>query len=235
MPIVKFCSRTSNPMYSETTIQLCSLYYYKTVDNDFIRDSDEGLTSRTFHPPTPTVVTGNEIGRMTGLSIGGSGTIRLDGKAVRTTNPIPNAYVFCTSQLDSPTREHADALGYDSWYIVQHVDRFATHLAHELEQQLTPNTEVKVYHGPVSYQDEKGVDYSALPDFVRSHKSIEVAHYFLKRRTSRQHVEKVYADEQEYRFVFLPVDVANRPVPLAKDRIYVSSESVSDTIAANAV
>ena len=73
MSIVKFCSRTYNPVHSDTAIQLCSLYYYKTVDNDFILDPDEGETSRTFHPQTPTVVTGDEIGRMTGASIRGSG------------------------------------------------------------------------------------------------------------------------------------------------------------------
>ena len=235
MPIVKFCNRTYNPMYSDTSIQLCSLYYYKAVDNDFIRDPDEGVTSRSLNPPTPAVVTGDEIGRLTGLSIGGSGTIRLAGRAVRTTIPIPNAYVFCTSELDDPTEEHAAALGYDSWYVVQNANRFASILADQIKQQITPNVNVIFLHGRVSYQDEKGVDYSGLPDFVRSHRIVEVAHYFLKRRASRHVPGKDYADEREYRFVFLPVALGNRPMPLTKDRIYVRSESLSETIAANAV
>src|SRR6266542_1897190 len=122
--IVKFCKKIHNPFESETEIQLCTLSYYKSTDNDFIRDVDEGRISRTYHPSKPTAYTGDEIGKIFGSSISGAGTIRFAGRAVKTTNPIPNAYLFCTSQLHHPTLDHAASLGYDSFYAVKDPKQF---------------------------------------------------------------------------------------------------------------
>ena len=235
MLIVKFCSRSHNPLLSETRIQLCTLYYYKSTDNDFIRDVDEGLISRTFHPPTPAVFTGNDIGGMTGLSISGTGTIRLAGRAVKTTNPIPNAYVFCTSRLDEPTPEHAASFGYDSWYVIKDASLLCDAMAQEIRRQVAPESDILAFHGEVSYQEEKEVVYSALSDFFRSHSVIDPRFYLLKRQTSQQNDLKLYAKEQEYRFVFLPVGKGGRPMPLANDRIYLESRCIVDIIAKGAV
>ena len=49
MKIVKYCNKVHNPLVSQTTIQVCSVYHYKAVDNDFIRDPEEGEMSRS--PP----------------------------------------------------------------------------------------------------------------------------------------------------------------------------------------
>ena len=235
MLIVKFCSRSHNPLLSETKIQLCTVYYYKSTDNDFIRDVDEGLISRTFHPPTPVVFTGNDIGRMTGLSISGTGTIRVAGRAVKTTNPIANAYVFCTSRLDEPTPEHAASFGYDSWYVIKDASLLCDAMAQEVRRQVAPESDILAFHGEVSYQEEKAVVYSALSDFFRSHSIIHPRFYLLKRETSRQNDLRLYAKEQEYRFVFLPVGKGGRPMPLTKERIYLESSCILDIIAKGAV
>ena len=223
MRIVKFCDRSHNPLWSDTRIQLCSLYYYRSIDNEFLCDIDEGMTSRTLHPPTPVVVTGDELGRLTGLSIGGNGTIKISGRAVRTTNPIPNAYVFCTSSADNPTSADASLLGYDACYVIKDPAQFSGLMADELHKQITPQGKILSFHGPVSYQDEKGLDYSTLPEFVRSHGDVDVTHYFLKRRTSLQNSRRCYADEREYRFVFIPVDNGTRPLPLNLEKVYLAS------------
>jgi len=228
--IIKFCSRLHNPFLSETTIQLCTLYHYKSTDKDFIRDVDEGVVSRTFHPPTPAVFTGNDIGKMTGLSISGSGTIRFAGRAVKTTNPIPNAYVFCTSRLVQPTPEHAASLGYNSWYEIEDANQLCDTMAYEIRRQVAPGLDILAFHGEVSYQEDKEVAYSALSDFFRSHRVIEPRLYLLKREASRQNPLKLYAKEQEYRFVFLPVEKDRRPIPLNKDRIYLESSCIMEFI-----
>ena len=223
MPIVKFCNRSHNPFISETRIQLCSLYYYKSTDNDFTRDAEEGLISRTLHPPTPVVLTGNDIGRMTGLSISGTGTIRLAGRAVRTTNPIPNAYVFCTSSLDKPTPEHAASFGYDSWYVIRDANLLCEAMAQEVKRQIAPESVISAFHGKVLYLEEKEVVHSAPSDFFLSHSHIDRRFYLLKRT--------LYAKQQEYRFVFLPVGKGGRPTPLTKELIYLESSCFRDIIA----
>ena len=191
--------------------------------------------SRTFHPPTPAVFTGNDIGRMTGLSISGTGTIRLAGRAIKTTNPIPDAYVFCTSRLHEPTPERAAYLGYNSWYVIKDVCQFCDAMAHEVRQQVAPGSDILAFHGEVSYQEDKEIVYSALSDFSRSHRIIDPRLYFLKRQTSRQSEIKLYAKEQEYRFVFLPVGKDRKPIPLTNDRIYLESSCFLDIIERGAV
>ncbi len=235
MLIVKFCSRLHNPLVSETSIQLCTLHYYKSTDNGFIRDVDEGVMSRTFHPPTPAVFTGNDIARMTGHPISGTGTIRFAGRAVKTTNPVPNAYVFCTSRLDEPTSEHADLFGYNSWYVIKNACLLCDAMAHEIRRQVAPGSAILAFHGEVSYQEDKEVVYSALSDFFQSHHVIDPRFYLLKRQTSREDDLKLYAKEQEYRFVFLPVGKDMRPIPLTKDRIYLESNCILDIIEKGAV
>lgn len=223
MAIVKFCSRSHNPFLTETKIQLCSLYYYKSADNDFIRDAEEGMISRTLHPPTPVVLTGDDVGRMTGLSISGTGTIRVAGRAVKTTNPIPNAYVFCTSRLDKPAPEHAASFGYDSWYVIRDANLLCEAMAQEIKRQVAPESTISRFHGKVLYLEEKEIVHLTPSDFFVSHSRIERRFYLLKRQ--------LYAKEQEYRFVFLPVGKNGRPMQLTKERIYLESSCIRDIIA----
>ncbi len=233
--IVKFCSRSHNPFLSETTIQLGTLYYYKSTDNNFIRDIDEGMVNRTFHPPTPTVFTGKDIGKMTGLSISGSGTIRFAGRAVKTTNPIPNAYIFCTSRLGQPTLEHATCLGYNSWYVIKETSKLCNAMAYAIRRQVAPGSDILAFHGEVSYQENKEVIYSALSKFFQSHHVIEPWLYLLKREASRQNPIKLFAKEQEYRFVFLPIAKDRTPIPLNKDRIHLESSCIMEIIEEGAI
>ena len=233
--IVKFCDRSHNPFVSETSIQLGTLYYYSSTDNDFIRDRDEGEINRTFHPPRPAVYTGNDIARMTGLPISGTGTIRFAGRAVKTTHPLPNAYVFCTSRLLEPTLEHAALFGYNSWYVIRDASGLCNAVAREVRRQVAPDSDILAFHGEVSYQEVKEVVYSDISDFFRSHHVIDPGAYLLKRQRSRQDGLKVYAREQEYRFVFLPVGEDRRPIPLAKDRICLDASCISQFIEEGAV
>ncbi len=230
MRVVKFCNKSHNPLFSECMIQICTVYYYKSTDNDFIRDVDEGLISRVFHPPTPAVFTGNDVGRMTGLPITGTGIIRVAGRAIRTTRHIPNAYVFCMSHLDAPTLEHAAFFGYDSWYIIKDAGAFCALVAHEIMRQLAA-PDIIAFHGEVSYQENKEVTYSALSDYFRGHHIIDPRFYLMKRERPRENVLKMYALEREYRFVFIPVGKDRRLIPLKKDKIYLESECILSSIA----
>lgn len=233
--IIKFCSRLHNPFLSKTTIQLGTLYYYKSIDKDFIRDIDEGVVSRTFHPKPPVVFTGNEIGRLTGLSISGSGTIRFVGRAVKTTASIPNAYIFCTSQLTKPTPEYATSLGYDSWYVIKDANQLCNAMAYEIRQQVSPELDMSAFHGKVSYQENKEIVYSALSDFSLSHHIVEPQMYLLERQTSRQNPLKLYSVEQEYRFVFPLLGKDRKLISLPKKVIYLDSSVIMEFIEERAV
>ncbi|NQU20888.1 MAG: hypothetical protein HQ567_06360 [Candidatus Nealsonbacteria bacterium] len=230
MKVVKFCSRSHNPVISRTKVQVCSVYYYRSTDNDFIRDIEEGEISRAYHPPSPAAYSGNEIGRMMGQSISGSGTIRFQGKAVRTTHDIPNAYVFCTSRFDRPTLEQAASLGYDSFYVIRDPELFCDRMAQAIRTEVAISSDVIAFHGEVSYQEDKEVVFSHLPDFFRSHKTIDPHLYLLKRRASRENGLTVYANEYEYRFVFVPVDEHKKPIPLTTDKIYLESSVMKDIV-----
>ena len=230
MKIVKYCNKVHNPLVSQTTIQVCSVYHYKAVDNDFIRDPEEGEMSRSYNPATPTFYSGDDIGAMTGFSIAGNGGIRFEGRAVRTTNPILNAYVFCTSCEDNPTAKRAMSLGYDSFYPIGDPELFSQRLGHEIKQQVPDASDVRILHKRVGYLENKEVELNNLPIFVQSHRRIDFNLYFLKRNTSRDNPSKVYAEDKEYRFVFLPIDGKGQPVPLSEEKLHLDSNGIKPII-----
>ena len=156
--------------------------------------------------------------------------IRFERRAVRTTNPIPNAYLFCTSYLERPALGDAASLGYDSFYVIRDPNLFCERIAREMQRLITGRSEVLAFHGRVSYQDDKEVIFSHLPAFFQSHKIIEPYLYLLKRRTSRENALKVYANDHEYRFVFVPTGESGRPIPLTKERIYFDASVVKDVL-----
>jgi hypothetical protein len=230
MKIVKFCMKAHNPLLTETNLQLGALSYYKSTDNRFIRDADEGVLKRIYHPSQPIRYSGEQIGKILGSSISGSGMVRFEGRAVGTTYPIPNAYLFCTSKLSNPTFAQAQELGYDSFYAIREPNLFCDRIRSALQKQLGYSFQLFAFHGRVSYQVDKEVILTQLHDFVQSHRVIEPYFYLLKRQTSPDTNGKVFANEEEYRFAFIPMDAQHRTVPLPSDRIYIESSTVRDLI-----
>src|SRR2546422_11204465 len=117
MKIDKYCNKVHNPLVSQTTIQVCSVYHYKAVDNDFIRDPEEGEMSRSYNPATPTFYSGDDIGAMTGFSIAGNGGIRFEGRVCGSNGTTfkANATVSC----DRESRHCADVVAtVERWCVV---------------------------------------------------------------------------------------------------------------------
>ena len=230
MKIVKFCNKQHNPIVSSTTIQVCTVLSYRATNNTFIRDVDEGRVIRNFQTATPVVCTADEIARMTGWSIGGDGTVLLEGRAVSTDYSLPNAYVFCTSYVDRPTSELASTLGYNSHYIIKDARQFCEAMREAIRSELSDAREVVAFCGRVEYRAEKEIVFDNLQAFAGSHRVIEPWLYILKRMTSREDNSKRYDSESEYRFVFVPVNGENRPIALNKDKLYIGSEAVKNVL-----
>lgn len=225
--IVKFCNKSHNPFFGKAKIQLCGLDYYKSTDNDFIRDVDEGRITRTLPPQTsPLNITSDELSALTGISIVGKGARHKFWGEFKTNMTIPNAYVFCTSRISKPTQEIADSLGYNSSYVIKEADQFCEIIKHEIWRQDPKAPNVVGFHGPVKYQDEKEVVYPNSSGFLESLHSIHPRIYLRKRRTSTQNDLKVYENEQEYRFVFLLVGQDEIMMPLTENKIHLDSNCV---------
>lgn len=228
MATVKFCRHAHNPALGATALKVASLQYYRHVSNDFIRDVDEPVIGRLYSPPTAQTITGDELGRMLGMSIGGNGLISFEGNAVSINVALPNAYIFCTSIRANPTIADAAALDYDSAYVITDVELFAKLAAEQVLSKVTAH-DVVFSHGPVIYRDEKIYAVDDLQQFVNEHRSVGFTPFFLKRRTSSEDPSKVYETEREYRFVFIPVDNRSRSIDLQNHELFLA---VTDSIRA---
>lgn len=224
--IVKFCNRTHNPFMAHTRIQLCSALFYKSTENDFIRDIEEGQIGRVFCPIEPVAYSGDEFGKMLGTSVAGKEAIRFSGRALKTTNQLPNAYIFCTSHLEQPTLSDAKSLGYDSFYVIKDPSLLSERIAQEIAKTIVGQARLFAFHGMVSYLDEKEVSYPHLPDFAQSHKILDPSLFLLKRRSSAENASKLYSADREYRFVFIPHDPQGRSIQLPAEKIFIESSVI---------
>lgn len=230
MAIVKLCNRRHNPLLSDSKLQLCTAKFYSSTDNKFIRDIDEGTVSRVFHPPVGIGVPASELGTMTGLSIGGPGQIHFEGRALETGNPVPHCYLFCTSIVDKVTTTLMDSLGYDSCFEITDPNLFCERIAIEIKKQLVNASNVLAIYGEVSYLHDKAVVFRDLNGFCNSHKLFDPWLFLLKRRVSREDEQKIYANECEYRFAFIPVDLNGQSMSHAQEKIFISAATVRDIL-----
>ena len=214
MRVVKFCRAIHNPGLSGTGLQVCALSVYRTSDNAFIRDPSEGVIGNVLHPSRPVSYTGDQVGAAFGGGISGNGTIHISGAAIKLVRPIPDAYIFCTSLVDVPLAETARSLGYNSWYVISDVDEFAKQIAHEIANSLGPRMQVAMFHGQVSYHQEKSIRHMTIEGLAASQKSLDPRLYFLKSHSPEDDAAKVFTDEREYRFVFVPVGADGRTAPI---------------------
>jgi len=196
-------------------VQVCALSEYRTSDNSFIRDPGEGVIGNVLHPDRPVTYSGDQVGAAFGGGFSGNGTIHISGAAIKIVKPIPDAYVFCASLMGVPLAGTAESLGYDSWYVIGDVDEFAQHLAYGIAMSLGSSTRVAVFHGQVSYHEDKSIRHSTIQGLAASQTSLDPRLYFLKSHSPNDDTSRVFRDEREYRFAFVPVGVDGRTSPIA--------------------
>jgi hypothetical protein len=214
--LVKFCKPEHNILDRCHTVRVGTFEYYREMDPTFaIADATEGRESTNISSMDTAVASPEAVAAVAAIAP----LPHIQIKDIRFNVEFPNCYIWCCTRLAEPI---TTALGnrfddgYTSFYKIKDAARFGEHLMSLLMTYITRSAfadparaildglsigemgeiTLNVFHRDVLYADEKlsAIDEGQLSAYVRGIPSA-LRPIFVK--------PTKYADDREYRFVFL--------------------------------
>ncbi len=215
--LVKFCKPEHNLLDRSNTIRLGTLEYYRDMDPSFagIADATEGQDSTLINSIDTSTASPESLAAIGPFAQAKHWQI----ENIRLNIIFPNCYIWCCSRLRGPiTPEQGTQYdeAYTSSYEIKNARQFGEHLALLLMTNITRTAfvdaargridefsisemraiSINMFHGHVLYVDEKisTIDEGLLSPYVRAIPQ-PLRPIFVK--------PTEFAENQEYRFVFL--------------------------------
>lgn len=217
----KHCKTEHNISRKCNTIRLGTLYEYREIEDEHLRDEEEGKISITVEFESPRLIPGsllNKINRLDNIHLdlkGNNCKFTEDGiitQGLSLDSEVRDAWIFCISQVDEVIPKETSTNYDSSWeFPILHAGRFALMIREMLCRQITNENLIESVgepfisnpgmrwtmasmHAPVDYGGRvvKISDNTALDDRFIFDLCNSV--YFRK--------PEKFKDEKEYRFVF---------------------------------
>lgn len=228
--VVKYCRKEHNILLGCTTIKLCSLNHYRDLDPNFsIADKNEG---------NETTIVANYDSQQApsdakALLNFGDGHIKMENCVVE--RHFPNSLVFCTS-CDPGQNYMREAKkidpDYNSYYLINDIYAFSSQLAHIIIE----NFEVAWFDETFRPQLDKFTvsDYKQIMlefickpiSYVGRKKEIVLNNQLTQRPDVQSQLDRIvftkessYADNREYRSLFIFTHPRHGIIPVRKDPI----------------
>jgi hypothetical protein len=210
MSIVKNCAERYHIARTKS-LQIGTVHHYASLDDKFIGDPDEGASILEIQPThRPVELSEAQLGRVLSpnIQVRGGGLTLMPGSISRTSYSVPNAFIFSTSEVDSPSLPLARSMGYDSYYEIVNPAAFAESVALGIAETLIDSGQMRSFgrfriwkcHSRVKYSQQKAQQYADFSEW-----DVIIDAIFSKRETSSLDPTVRFADNCEYRFAWLPI------------------------------
>ncbi len=198
--IIKFCKTIHrNLALKQGKIRIGTINLYKTIENDILKDEEEGIAKYTYIGKKFLTEDDNDkLFAHIPYKLANGWQIDTNGCAFHMEPPQFNTFIFSCSQIEKDElREKAKHLNYEDYYEIINLEKFAFVIAKKLSIKYN-NLNVKYKHGLVAYIDKKATIISE--EEKDTIKPLQFRHEDFFEKPNR------FSNDKEYRFVWLIPD-----------------------------
>jgi len=226
MKIVKFCkSIYKKSAVKSGKLRIGTFDLYKKIENEILQDKEEGIAKYTYTGHKPLSEKDND-------KLFAHGPYKLDNGWKIKTNGIPlhleipqfNTFIFSCSQIKgNEIKKVAKHLKYEDYYQINDLESFAIEIAKQISIKYN-NANVKFHHEKVTYIEKKATIITEDEKDTLEVQKFRTEDFFEK--------DKYFADDKEYRFLWLVSDDTVNPTyqSIRVDSIDIKSKKLKEFI-----